>query len=266
MPQKIWIFWIPLLFLGLVSFFAYPVAANSPAQVAYQTPTAGPDGRVLYVVENGDSCLRIQLLTGVTIDTLRTLNKLDQACTISPGQKLLLMVITPVATPTINPKITTTPLLPSPTPYKGNGKICVFLYNDINGNAVHETTENSIAGGAVSVTNKDGSVSKTQNTTDSADPLCMDVPEGDYSVSMGIPGGYNPTVSMNAEVHVQAGDQAILEFGAQTSTKAVEPTPGSTGGDGGTPVPNNTMLALFGGLLVVLGIGLGIYVLFSRKG
>lgn len=259
-PHKHWFLGIIILLLGLVLFLTQPASAGTQPQVVYQTPTAGPDGRVIYIVQEGDTCLRIQLLTGTSIETLRELNKLDQACTISPKQELLLKVITPQATFTPNPKVTPTPLLPTLTPIKGNGKICVTLYNDVNGNAVHEDSEAEIAGGAVSITSRQGNISKTLNTTDTGDPQCVEVPEGTYHVSMGIPGGYNPTVVMDQQINLLAGDQQILEFGAQASTKATEVPAGASSQAGN----GNALLAIMGGLLVVAGIGLGGYAFFTR--
>lgn len=261
MSHKHWIFWIALVILGLASFLVRPASADVQPQVVYATPTARPDGRVIYIVQPGDSCLRIQLLTGTTIETLRELNKLDQACTINPKQELLLKVVTPQATFTLNPLVTTTPLLPTQTPIKGTGKICVLLYNDVNGNAVHEDSETVIAGGAVSITSPQGSISKTLNTTDAVDPQCVDVPEGTYNISMGIPSGYNPTVVMDKQINLLAGDQQILEFGAQPSTKATDIPSGVAAAAGN----GSTLLAIMGGLLVAFGIGLGGYVLFTRR-
>lgn len=261
MFHKHLLIWMALIFLGLAALFVRPASADSQPQVVYQTPTARADGRVIYIVQEGDSCLRIQLLTGTTIETLRELNKLDQACTINPKQELLLKVVTPQATFTPNPKMTTTPLLPTMTPMKGNGKICVMLYNDVNGDAVHEDSEVAIPGGAVSITARQGNVSKTVNTTDAADPQCVEVPEGTYNISMGIPGGYNPTVMMDKQINLLAGDQQILEFGAQVSTKATEiPADAATRAGNGS-----TLLAVLGGLLVAIGIGLGGYVFFTRR-
>lgn len=262
MSHKSWIFWIALVILGVVALAAGPVAADSTQQVVYQTPTARPDGRVIYIVQANDSCLRIQLLTGTTIDQLRTLNKLDQNCTINPGQELLLKVVTPAASATPNPLITSTPLLPTPTQIKGNGKICVLLYEDVNGNAVHEPNESPLAGGAVSITNQSGTFSKTINTSSSADPLCVDVAEGEYNLSMAIPSGYNPTKAMNGVVQVLAGDQAIFEFGAQKSSDI---SPAQSNSPITPPAENSIPLAIVGGLLVLLGIGLGSYILFARR-
>lgn len=263
MTKKTWISLVTLALLGILPLFAYPVTASPNPQVGYQTPTARPDGRVIYKVQPGDSCLRIELLTGVTIDMLRTLNKLDQNCTIVPDQELLLMVVTPAASATPDPNISATPSEPTPTPQKGSGQICVLLYDDVNGDAMRESAEFPLAGGAVSITNPSGDVSLTLNTTNSTEPQCTEVMEGNYSISMAIPTGYNPTVAMTSQILVGPGEQVILEYGAQVSTKAPEnPGGGQNEGDGGS---NNLMLVLMGGLFVVLGIGLGSYILFSRR-
>lgn len=263
MSYKKLIFLVPLLLLGIIAAAAHPAAAEPPAQVLYQTPTANPDGRVLYIVEEGDTCLRIQLLTGVTVETLRNLNKLDQNCTINPGQELLLALIVPEATVTPNPNVTATALLPTPTPFKGNGSICALLYNDVNGNAVHEESEAVMAGGEVSVSNRAGSVSQTGSTSDDPElPMCMEVPEGEFNISMGIPTGYNGTTLLSQVLDVKAGEVAILEFGAQISSIAQAAAPVASG-----PVQNSSSgiaLAVLGGLLILGGIGLGVYILLTR--
>jgi len=259
--KKIWILLATLLLLSLFSLLAYPVAASPTTQVVYQTPTARPDGRVIYIVQEGDSCLRIELLTGVTIDTLRTLNKLDQNCTIAPKQELLLMVVTPVASPTPNPDITDTPMLPTPTPMKGSGQICVMLFEDVNGDTMHDASELPLAGGAVSITSPVGEFSRTLNTTDSIDPTCEEVPEGNYRISMAIPTGYNPTVEMTSEVQVLAGEQVILEYGAQLGA-TISQDPGTANTPDG---PSNLMLVVVGGLFVLVGIGMGGYILVTRR-
>lgn len=263
MSHKFWIFLIPLVIFGVFAVLIQPVAADSQLQVVYQTPTAQPDGRVLYKVVDGDSCLRIELLTGVKVETLRELNKLDQGCTINPGQDILLAVVTQEPTPTTNPDMTATPPLPTPTPVKGNGTICVMLFDDVNGNAVYEEAEFVMAGGAVSVSDRLGSVSRTGNTSGTDETLCFDdVPEGEYNISMGVPGGYNGTTLLSQILKVQAGETAILEFGAQVSsqTSAQQPSAEEPAQGG----QNNTMLAVMGGILLLLGIGLGAYILFTR--
>jgi hypothetical protein len=266
MRRPLWIYLFLFVFLGVGLFWARPVTADSQQQVSYATPTARPDGRVVYIVQEGDSCLRIQLLTGVTVAQLISLNRLDQACTLIPGKELLLAVIVPQPTPTQNPNITPTPLLPTPTPYNGNGQVCVQLFNDVNGDASREDTELPLAGGAVSISDRLGQVSKTANTTDEDTPVCVDIPEGEYNISMAIPSGYNATTTMNLQsVKVQAGDMAILEFGAQVSS-APQVQAQAPIIDTPTPPGTGLLLAILGGMFVLMGIGLGVYVVLGRRG
>ena len=241
---------------GLLLSLAQPARAGQLSQVSYQTPTALPDGRVIYKVQAGDSCLRIQLLTAVKVDQLIGLNKLDANCTIQPGQELVLAVVTPVPTATANPQFTATPLLPTPTPKRGTGEICVVLFADVNGNAVRDTDENPILGGAVSVTDRQGSVSQTGLTASEATPLCFkDIPEGDYNLSMAVPDGYNPTTTTNYPLHLIAGNRSIIDFGAQISTKPSANTTTSTPEASG----RSPLLLIVGAILILGGIATAIY-------
>jgi hypothetical protein len=254
---------ILFVFFGAALFLARPVTAGTRPgetrpQVLYQTPTAQPDGRVIYRVQPGDSCLRIELLTGTKVEEIISLNRLDPNCTISPDQELILLVVVPEATATPDPDVTPTPLLPTPTPFKGNGEICILLYNDINGNSTREAAELPVSGGAASITERAGRVTESGVTPDSGEYLCIEIPEGEFSVSMGIPGGYNPTTEMNKSVKVMAGDQHILEFGAQVSSRVEVVEEPET--------ESNLLLAILGGMFVVGGVGLGLYVVVGRRG
>jgi LysM repeat protein len=253
-----------LLFLimaaGLLVTLATPTSASPQPQVAYQTPTALPDGRVIYKVQPGDSCLRIELLTGVKVEQLRSLNKLDAGCSIQPNQELLLtvLIVPPTATP--NTGMTATPLLPTPSPKVGTGEICVTLFADINGDAVRGDTESPILGGAVSVTDRSGSVSKTGITTNTDTPLCFtEIPEGDYNISMAVPDGYNPTTTTNYPLKLIAGNRSIVDFGAQISTRpAANPSPAAQSG-------RSPLLLVLGGVLILAGIAFAVYFRVIRR-
>lgn len=253
-----------VLFALSFIFLTRSVSADPQPQAVYQTPTAYPDGRVIYIVEPSDTCLRVELLTGVKVDQLRVLNKLDQNCTLSMGQELLLAIVTPAPSITPNPAITPTPLLPTPTPFNGNGEICVLLYDDLNGNAFREETEALLNGGAVSITDRRGQTSETGlTTTNLASLFCKPIPEGDYSVSLAVPDGYNATNETNVNVPVQAGDKVYVDFGAQVSSLAVVNQPPAA--ESASQGNNNLILGILGGLFLLLGVGLGVYVAFMRR-
>lgn len=264
MKHKLWLVFIPIVVIVLAGVLISPASASPPAQVYYQTPTAGADGRIIYIVKGGDTCLSISLLTGVDINELRRINNLDEECALREGQQLLLGIYqTP--TPMPGPTPTETPAIPTPTPFPGTGTICVYLFDDVNGNALAEGTEPPIAGGAISVTDKTGTVSLTGTTSDQFDPetdepprVCFDnLPEGDYTVSIAVPQGYNPTTQTNYPLKLRAGDISVLDFGAQLSSQGLPQEPQET--------RRSPLLAILGGLMVLGGAGLGIYFSLLRR-
>ncbi|MCS7011051.1 MAG: LysM peptidoglycan-binding domain-containing protein [Anaerolineales bacterium] len=246
-----------LVFLGWR--LQWSVGAAPEFQTQYATPTALPDGRIIYIVQPGDTCLRISLLTGVSVDYLRVTNQLNERCDLRAGQQLLIGIGGPAsASPTPGPTPTPMPTQPTPTPGKGgSGEICVLLYLDANGDALRQETEMGIEGGAVSIISLNGQFSQTQTTVDAIDPLTEDAQRacfanlqpGFYTVSAAAPDGYNPTTVMNMTIEVAPGDVSYLDFGAQL--RSVEPDATNN-----NPSP---VLGIFGFVLIVGGIGLGIY-------
>jgi hypothetical protein len=241
---------IPLLILGFAFTLTIPAQAGSQQQVYYVTNTPDETGRILYTVQEGDSCLVIELLTGVKVSQIVQLNNLDEACTLREGQQLVLAYY---ETPTVTagPSPTLTPILPTATPFNGNGEVCVYLFDDVNGNGNPEGSEAQIAGGAVSITDREGKVNLTGNTLGGVDPLCFaEVPEGEYNVSVAPPEGYNATTAMNYPLVVRAGDQSLMNFGAQGSSSAIEPI-----GEGG----KSPIMLILGAILILAGGGVGFY-------
>lgn len=251
--------WLSLFAVGaLIGLFAavsLPALAASPKQVvSIPSPTPGPDGRIIYIVQPNDTLLRISLLFGVTVDELRGLNNLT-GDNIVVGQKLLLGLGGPSeATPVPGPSPTPTPLLPTPSPQAGTGDLCILLYNDLNGDAIRQETEPSIPNGAISINNRSGSVSQTVDTASGLDPQCFTkLPEGEYNISVAIPSGYNATTESNYTVGLRAGDQTYLDFGAQANSETLATAPAPTGSG------RDPLLGILGGLLVFAGLGLGAY-------
>src|SRR5574339_130458 len=215
---------LTLLLLGIA--LPFHGASAAPEAQGFVTATPGPDGRILYTVAEGDSCLQVALLHGITVPQLRQLNtRLDQDCTLTIGQQLVVGLAQDNA-PTPGPA----PTLPSPTvtptAISGTTEVCVLLFEDVNGDALRQETELGIQGGAVSLTNLNGSYSQTQDTSAAVDPDTLepvrscftDVPGGEYNISMAVPDAYNPTMLLSYNLTVKAGDRASVDFGAQSKT------------------------------------------------
>jgi hypothetical protein len=223
-------------------------------QVPIYTPTPLPDGRIIYTVKQGDSLLSISLISGVPVDELRKLNNLA-GDTIYVGQQLLLgLAGPPQVTFTPGPSPTPTAFLPTPTVPPGTASLCVLLFKDQNGDSVRQESEPTIPDGAISISNRTGSVSLTGKTVSGSDPLCFDkIPVGEYNVTVAIPEGYNPTTALNLAVQLNAEDQTYINFGAQlnSSNQAVQPAPAETGS-------RSPILGIIGGLLLAAGVGLAL--------
>jgi len=257
-----------LLFIILMIGIAMPMQsadAAPPAQV-FITATPGADGRILYTVVEGDSCSSVAFQHGITVQQLRLYNtRLDENCTLSIGQQVV-VGLAQAPGPTAGPAPTLAPPTPTATPFNGTTEVCVLLFDDLNGDALRQETEFGIDGGAVSLTNLNGSYSETKNTTADIDPTLLepirscfaDVPQGEYNVSMAVPDGYNPTMLLSYKLTVKAGDRASVDFGAQSKTiTAVEPTDQTDTRSSG--------LGWFGVLLLLGGLGLGYYAYRSNQ-
>ncbi len=251
---------LTLLVFLLISPLKTAIATPSQQGATIPTPTAGADGRIVYIVQPGDSCWRISAITGVSQDQLKALNKLDADCTLTPGDDLILgFVEKPAATPLPDMTPTIDPSIPTPTPMNnGNATVCILVFDDINGDAVRQSTEVSIPNAAISLTDRLGKISLTKNSLEGTDPVCVEeVPEGDYNISVAVPDGYNPTTAMNYALKVIAGDETYLDFGAQQNS-----APAPTNQEEGN---NSPLLGIIGGILLIGAIALGVYASRLKK-
>lgn len=258
----------------LLATLAIPATASPQPQAVYLTPTPREDGRIIYIVKKDETCISIALLNGITVDQLRELNNISgEACLIYEGQELILATAAPTAVATAGPSPTPTEILPSPTPFRGYAEVCVVLYNDINGNGMAEEAEARLAGGVVDITNRTNTVSLagetkvTETGLDFAElmevGLCFaEVPEGQYTITIAIPQGYNATTRTSLTLTINAGDQSVLNFGAQkqTSIPVGPEIPAEDGGGGQTP-----LLGILGGIMLLLGILLAVYWRLLKK-
>jgi len=78
---------------ALAFFFGLTFSAQAsprPQLPQYATPTPGPDGRIIYVVQAGDNCISISTKTGVSIELLLGYNPMLDCDPVIEGQQLLL--------------------------------------------------------------------------------------------------------------------------------------------------------------------------------
>lgn len=233
-----------------------PVRAAPPAQLPIYTPTPGPDGRIIYIVQPNDTLLAISLLTGVSLDELRALNKLTSD-TIYEGQELLLGLGGPdESTPTPGPTPTPTPVLPTPSPQPGFGTLCILLFNDINGDSIRQENEPSIPGGAISFGSSGGEVTKSIQTGSEEQAEChKELPEGSYTISVAVPEGYNPTTQNSYTLALKAGDITYVNFGAQANTQTLAEQPSIPAPEGG----RSPLLGIIGVLFLLAGGALAFF-------
>jgi hypothetical protein len=231
------------------------VAAPLLQLTAFPTPTPGPDGRIIYIVQPGDTLWRVSAITGVSLDELRTLNNLGADEVIVTGQKLLLGLGGPAEQPTSTPGPSPTPApqTPTATAQPGSGTLCVLVFEDQNGDSLRQEEEPSIPGGAINVSDRGGNIAKTETTETGMEPICFsELPEGDYNITVAIPEGFNPTTVVNYALRVEAGSETYLDFGAQPNAEQLVEAPPPTG-SGPTPA-----WGLLGGALIAAGIALGV--------
>ncbi len=137
------------------------------------------------------------------------------------------------------------------TPFKGNGTICVYLFNDENGNSMAEDTELPLVA-ARSPDQPANTVNETGTTADTGESLCFaDIPEGDFNISVAIPEGYNPTTVMNFALTLSAGQVSTVNFGAQPGS-GMQPVFGENS--------SSPLMLIVGIVFVALGVGLWFYV------
>ena len=248
-----------ILFLMVVALaWSMAPASASPAWQTRPSPTPKPDGHIIYIVQSGDTCDEIATWFGVTVEFLKSNNLLDANCSLRDGQQLDLGVGGPASASATPVFVAPTPVPASPTPGGvGTAEVCVLMYDDANGDALRQTTEMGVAGGAISLTSADGQFSRTQVTVAGIDPVTQDsirtcfdgLAPGKYTLSAAPPSDYNPTTELSFGLEVLAGDSVDVVFGAQSRTVAE-----AAGRKGGSP-----LLGVLGAILLLAGIGLGVY-------
>lgn len=261
--------------LIIASLSNHTLAAPQAQLTVFPTPTPGPDGKIIYIAQEGDSVWRIAAISGISAEQFRKLNPFIVNDIIIPGQSYLIGYAGPVVGgPTAGPLPTQPVYTPTPTPSPGWGILCVLLYNDLNGDSMRQETEPSIPDGEISVSNRLGSVSLTGKTvsggiaTNILNPTpqergytCFDqLQQGEYLVSVAAPEGYNRTTSLNMAINLEAGQTTQIAFGAQADSELQaqnEIIPESP--------QKSPIMGIIGGIFLLGGIVLGVYAALLRR-
>jgi len=269
--------------LFLINVNGHASASPAPQYTFFPTPTPGPDGRIIYIVQENDSIWRIAAIFNISLEKLYEINKWSSEHTIQPGDEVFLGLGGPsVESPTPGPSPTPPPTTPTATPEPGWGIMCIVLYNDLNGSSTREEDEPFLDGGAISVVERTGKETRTARSDQfEADSVCnwdydygwelatgyvlfTDLPEGEYNISVAIPDGYNATTATDQSVKLGAGDQTFLAFGAQANAET-EQEEASNNTISDVSPGRSPLMIIAGAFLVLGGIGLAIYALLLRK-
>jgi hypothetical protein len=231
--------------------FAAPAAQFTP----FPTPTPGNDGRIIYIVQPNDSWWRIAAIYAIDLNALLGLNDATSETILLEGEEVLLGFGGPSeVTPTAGPSPTPGPILPTATALPGSGTLCIILYNDVNGDSIRQEEETSIPDGAISVSDLSGEVNLTEPTISGLEAFCfVELMQGEYTITVAVPEGYNPTTVLNYTLDLEPGTETYLDFGAQVSS-AMEAEEAAAGGS-----ERSLLLGIAGGLLLLGGIGLAVY-------
>ena len=264
-----------VLILLASSLSYYPLAAPQAQLTVFPTPTPGPDGKIIYIVQPNDTLWRISAITGVKIETIREFNNLGVNEPIIPGDRLLIGYAGPSGSaPTAGVISTQAFVTPTSTASPGWGILCVLLYNDLNGDSLRQETEPSIPGGEISVSNRLGTVSLTAQTPSGGNDTtiinptpqergytCFDqLLQGEYLISVAAPEGYNRTTTLNQTLRLEAGQTTLLAFGAQANSEMEAQTAFIPEAPRKSPI-----MGIVGGVLLTTGVILGLYAALLRR-
>ena len=160
--------------------------------------------------------------------------------------------------PTSTPTRTGTPTntaTPTTTPTPVTSSLCVFAYQDMNGNGWRENGESLLAGEFISVTNAaTGGYVGAYTTIGSGEPYCMTVPPASYVVWASNPPGYGqrkPSLwgaGLGPSTVVEVGFGLAPQAGqtptsTPNATMTMTPLPSSTATATATPTRTSTVTA-----------------------
>jgi LysM repeat protein len=246
--------------------------------------TPGADGSVVHIVSPGETLIGIAVTYEVSLEQIRQLNNLSSDV-IYVGQRLVIdengaAPAEPEEEATEEPEGEEAaegeegeevaeapseeeeePALPE-SGSDSTGTICVRSYEDANESGFREPDETTLAGFTFAVSDGSETVG-THVTDDSGTSYCFtDLPAGTYIVSW-VAEDYVATTDQTWAVSVAPGAAVSREFGARPAEGA-ELADEEGGSGGGLPPWVTALIAAFGVILLLAGLGVVGYFVVIR--
>ncbi|MEJ2149800.1 MAG: LysM peptidoglycan-binding domain-containing protein [Chloroflexota bacterium] len=260
-----------------------PSSGVPAGSIPRSTPNA--DGTVVHIVSPGETLIGIAVTYEVSLEQIRQLNNLSSDV-IYVGQRLVIAQNAGAAAPeeqaTEEPTSEDTgdgegdsggevaeeappaeeePALPESSS-DSTGTICVRSYDDANESGFREPDEATLAGFTFAVSNGSETVG-THVTDESGTSYCFtDLPAGTYIVSW-VADNYVATTDQTWAVSVAPGAAVSREFGARLAEGA-EAADEESGSGGGLPTWVTALIAAFGVILLLGGLGVVGYFVIIR--
>jgi LysM repeat protein len=119
-------------------------------------------------------------------------------------------------TPTLLPTSSATPQPTTPPQAVAGlsattGTLCLAVYRDDNLNGTRDASETALAGAQLMITGADSA--QRLDYDGATDPLCSDLPPGQYQVTATLPSGYGQTTSDAVSVTLASGRRVNVAFG-----------------------------------------------------
>ena len=273
-----------------------PQATTVPQQPVQVTPNA--QGAIVHTVVAGDTLFGLSLQYGVSLDDIYALNGLNSQSILSIGQQVIIKQgaggqppAQPTAAPTTapeagqpTPEATTadsqTPVAqataqepqPPATPEQvaaNTNKLCVFAFNDANGDGIRQADEAAVPGADFNVVDAQGSSVATYTSASDTDPHCFtDLAAGSYTVDVQPAPGTTATSDKRWGVALTSGSTVNINFGSEgggSTTDATAPNDSTSDQSSG----GSSIGGLLGGaigliLLLVAGV-LGAFIIARRR-
>ncbi len=273
---------------------------TTPPQQPQATPqpqvqvTPNAQGAVVHTIVAGDTLFALSFQYDVPLEDIYTLNGLNSQSILQIGQQIIIKAgpggqvpAQPTAAPTTAPEAAqptpaatdnaaqtpeaTAGVEPTATPPQvadNTNKLCVFAFNDGNGDGIRQSDEGTVAGANFDVIDAQGSSVATYTSANEPDPHCFtNLAAGSYTVDVQPAPDTSATSDKRWGVALTSGSTVNINFGSEGSgatgsNTQPETTPEKS--SGGSSIGG--LLGGAVGLILLLAAGvIGAFIIARRR-